>query len=188
MIKAIIFDYFGVICSDEYWNSVKEDKNLKNTFHNLSTAVNIGDLHWREFLERVAQKTGGTVRDIQGLYEKQKIDPRLLAYVVKIHKNYKTGILSNANHEFLDSVVDEANLKEVFDSIVISSRVGKVKPQPEIYHYILKSLDVKPHEAVFIDDIESYCTAAKDLGLKTVIYRNFGQFKQELETLLEDYQ
>jgi len=185
VIKAVIFDYFGVICSDEYWRFVKEDKNIQGGFHELANAVNRGEVHWNEFVANVADKTGKKPTDIQRLYEAEKLNPQLLALVAKLHKTYKTGLLTNAHYEFLDPIIAKTHLDELFDVIVMSSRIGFIKPQPEIYEYILQELGVEPHEAVLVEDIERNVDGAKAVGMQTILYQNFEQMKRELESLLD---
>jgi len=184
MIKAVIFDYFGVICSDEYWRFVKEDKNIQGGFHELANAVNRGEVHWDEFVSEVAHKTGKQPTDIQHLYAAEKLNPQLLALVAKLHNTYKTGLLTNAHYEFLDPIIAKTHLDALFDIIVMSSRIGFIKPQPQIYQYILRELGVKPEEAVLVEDIKRNVDGAKAVGMQAILYQNFGQMKRELNSLL----
>ncbi len=184
MIKAVIFDYFGVICSDEYWKLVKEDKNIQGGFHELSNAVNKGEVRWEAFIDKVATKTGKDPQEIQNLYDSEQLNPEILALVAKLRKTYKTGLLSNAHYEFLEPVIAKTHLNELFDTIVISSEVGMIKPQPEIYQYIVKQLGVKPSETVHIDDIVRHVEGAKRAGLQAILYKNFKQMKSELQEIL----
>jgi FMN phosphatase YigB (HAD superfamily) len=43
---------------------------------------------------------------------------------------------------------------------------------------------VSAHEAVMIDDIESYVEAAKAEGMAGIVYNDFVQMKSELEAIL----
>ena len=184
MIKAVVFDYFGVICSDEYWRFVKEDKNIQGGFHELANAVNRGEVHWNEFVDTVAAKTSKQPADIQQLYEAEKLNPQLLALVAKLHKTYKTGLLTNAHYEFLDPIIAKTRLDELFDAIVMSSRIGFIKPQPQIYEYILRELGVKPQEAVLVEDIKRNVDGARAVDMQAILYQDFEQMDLELEALL----
>lgn len=183
-IKAIIFDYFGVISSDEYWRFVKEDKNVSGEFHELASGVNLGKIHWDEFLKIVADKTAKPVEEVKRMYESELIQPNMVSLINKLHTMYKTALLSNAHHEFMDPIIEETHLKDLFDVIVISSQVGMTKPDPMIFHYTLKQLGAEPKEAVFIDDQTRHCEAARALGIKTILYRNFDQATRELQKIL----
>lgn len=180
MIKAIIFDYFGVVSSDEYWGLVKTDKDLSSDYLNLANRVNLGKLHWQEFINELAGKVDKPIDDIKRVYEAEKINPQVLALASELHKTYKTALLSNASHEFLDPIVEQAHLGEVFDVIVISSRVGFIKPDPRIFEYTLSELAVEASEAIFIDDIERNVQAAEALGIKAILYTNIESLKDKL--------
>ena len=186
VIKAIIFDFFGVICSDEYWQFVGEDKNFKAGFHQLADSVNLGKIDWQDFINEVAEETGQDVEAVIKLYESEKINPRLLAYVAKLHKTYKTAILTNASADFLEPLADRFHLDRLFDEIIISSKLGIIKPDPRIFEHTLKALDTRPAEAVFIDDISYNIEAAAELGMLTIFYENFTQMKEELEELVKE--
>jgi putative hydrolase of the HAD superfamily len=59
-----------------------------------------------------------------------------------------------------------------------------VKPDEKIFKLSMSRLQVLPEEAIFIDDISLYVCAAQNLGIKTILYNNFGQMKAELARLL----
>lgn len=184
MIKAVIFDFFGVICSDEYWNFVKEDKNLDGDFSKLAEAVNLGEISWKQFVQKIADDVGEDVAEVERMYSSQSINPQVVAYIDQLHGKYKTALLTNANYDQFNPIADRAHLKRVFDELVISSHLGIAKPDPRIFEYTLQKLNVQPGEAVFVDDLVKHINAAKLMGLKTVHYRDFKQMKRELEDLL----
>jgi epoxide hydrolase-like predicted phosphatase len=184
MIKAVIFDFFGVICSDEYWNFVKEDKNMQGRFGELSDSVNLGRLSWPEFLKTVAEETGRDFEEVKKMYESEHINLQMVTYIHKLRQKYKTALLSNASESFIDELIKKARLDKVFDELIISSRVGIIKPDPRIYKYTLDKLGVEANEAVFIDDSHARVMGAARLGIHTILYENFPEFKKDLEELL----
>lgn len=184
MIRAVIFDYFGVISSDEYWNLVKADKSVSSDFLNIANRVNLGKLHWRDFIRTVADRTGQQFEQVERMYAKERINPAVLALAQELHATYKTGIITNAHHEFLEPIVAQAGLEGIFDSIIISSRVGYIKPDRRIFDIALSELSVEPAETVFIDDIERNADAAANLGFKTIHYRSIDQLRRELVAYL----
>lgn len=184
MIKAIIFDFYGVISTDEYWNIVKRDKNIISDFSKMADEVNLGLISWDKFVKKVAAQIAKPVVEINAAYESEQINKPLLGYIDELHKRYKTGLLSNASYEFFKPQAEELGFKKLFDSTVVSSQVGFVKPQAEIYKYILDRLAVTAAEAVYIDDVQRFCGGAEAVGIKSIWYRDFQQMKAELENLL----
>ncbi len=189
MIKAVIFDYFGVVCSDEYWRYVKEDKNLDGSFAELANEVNLGRLKWRDFMGELSKKTGTPLSEIEELYQTEQIDPLMAEYINDLHKTYKTALLTNAHYEFIEPVIKEAHLDHIFDEIIISSRLGVTKPQAQIFEYALERLGVKPQEAIFVDDIQRHVDGAKAVGINALLYRDLKKLKNDINdqvTVLEN--
>jgi HAD superfamily hydrolase (TIGR01509 family) len=59
------------------------------------------------------------------------------------------------------------------------------KPEPEIYELTLERIGgVAPEAALFIDDIEVNCDAARELGMQAVHYRDADQAIGEIEAAL----
>ena len=184
MIKAVIFDFFGVICSDEYWNSIKSIEGSTEEFLNLSDEVSSGKISWHDFIKQIAARTGKSERELIEGYAAQKLNLELLAFIQKIHERYKTAILTNASAETIGLLTKDLPLEKMFNEVIVSSDLGMIKPDPRFYQVALARLSAQPHEAVFIDDSTKYIYAAKELGINVVLYNNFGQMKAELARLL----
>lgn len=186
MIEAIIFDYFGVISSDDYWTFVGADKNdavANKEFVQLTNRVNLGSLHWMEFINYVSQKTGKTVEDVIAMYQAEGINPQVLALVRSCKANYLTAVLTNAHHEYVEPLFVEAGFYNIFDKIIISSRVGVVKPDKRIFEFTLQQLAITAHQALFIDDIERNVEGARAIGMTGIVYKDVNQLRQELNKL-----
>lgn len=186
MIKAVIFDFFGVVCSDDYWKLVRADKQMRSDFHDLADQVNLGSLSWHDFINTTAKKINQPVEVVYEMYETEKIDPRVLAYIHQLHGKYKTALLTNAHYEFFEPLAERSELSKVFDEIIVSSRVGFVKPSREIFVHTLNKLEVKPEETLFIDDSQANVHAAEALGIRGVFFSNFNESKPKIDKLLGD--
>jgi FMN phosphatase YigB (HAD superfamily) len=71
--------------------------------------------------------------------------------------------------------------------MVISAAVHMIKPDPAIYHYTLRQLQVAPQEAVFVDDSRPNVEAAAALGIHAIQFTTREAVLQELETLLRGF-
>lgn len=185
MIKAIIFDYFGVLSSDEYWHYVGSNKQTRDNFHELADEVNLGEISWQNFISELADEMGKTSEEIVQMYKTERIVPQVVEYARSLHKTYRTALLTNAHHDFIEPIILQARLNEVFDEIFISSRLGVLKPDEKIFERALKRLAVRAEETVFIDDIAYNIEGAKKVGLNTILYSNLAQLKTDLSGLLE---
>jgi FMN phosphatase YigB (HAD superfamily) len=110
--------------------------------------------------------------------------PLLIGYIKnELKPKYKIGIISNAAGDWVSKLLTDEEAA-IFDDVTISYKAGAAKPNPAIYHASLKKLGVEPSEAVFIDDIEDYCLAARKLGMHAIHYQSFAQLERELKSLL----
>ena len=75
-------------------------------------------------------------------------------------------------------------VEEIFGVIVDSSEVGARKPDPPIYEATLSELGVAASEAVFVDDLEVNCAAARELGLRAVWFQTTEQAIADVEAAL----
>jgi len=188
MIKAIIFDFFGVLAmqgAGSFRKNFYPDDEKKLAKHRqLQDLHHAGKMGYNEFIDGLAI-LGGTDRDtVLKFTEQYEPNYELLDYISKnLKKNYKLGIISNAGSDVVARLLGK-KYGDIFDDAVLSYKVGLIKPEPEIYELSADHLGVKADECVFIDDISTYCEGAERTGMSSIWYRDFDQFKTELEELL----
>lgn len=82
---------------------------------------------------------------------------------------YKIYLLSNAS---LNQKNYWPNIpgSEYFDGTLVSSTIKLVKPQPEIYEYMLNKFNLNKDECVFIDDSTQNIEASEYVGIKGIVF------------------
>lgn len=80
-----------------------------------------------------------------------------------LYGKYKLGVISNA-FPSMDWIFDLLEIRKYFDVIILSSKVGKSKPDTVIYEKALESINSKATESIFIDDKKENIEAANNLG------------------------
>ncbi len=187
MIKAILFDCFGVLTADtwrEFLNSLPDTADTGRA-RELNHQYDAGLITIDEFLGQVEEATGHRPVEVEKLLDNETSkNSVLLTYIKDLKQNYKIGLLSNIGTNWIRDAFLTESEQDVFDDMVFSFETGTTKPDPEIYKLACQRLGVEPEEAVFIDDIESYCTAAQAVGMQAIHYRDFQQLKHDLELLL----
>jgi HAD superfamily hydrolase (TIGR01509 family) len=79
-------------------------------------------------------------------------------------RGYKLACCSNSIEETLHMMLKSAQLFDFFDVIIGNTQVKNSKPHPEMYLTAFDMLDVKPHEAIIIEDSPHGIEAAKASG------------------------
>jgi putative hydrolase of the HAD superfamily len=100
-------------------------------------------------------------------------------------RGVKVGLISNGYEEEINLVLDKAALEAAaFDVIVGVDTVGKVKPDPDIFQYALKKLNVKPEEVIFVgDNVEADYEGARNVGIHALLIRRTGTPQSDVETV-----
>ncbi len=187
MIRAIIFDCFGVLTTDTwraFLDSLPEGTDTTEA-REINKAYDAGLLTTEEFLEQVEQVTGHIPKQVEDMAKGDVLkNTKLLEYVAELKTTYKIGLLSNIASNWIRDSFLTAEEQALFDDMVFSHDVGTTKPDPRIFELTCERLGVEPNEAIMIDDVESYCRSAEQVGLKAVVYEDFEQCRQQLEQLL----
>jgi putative hydrolase of the HAD superfamily len=185
MIKAIIFDWAGVIGADGYWvwlnKNIKNINDHKSFFQKISEDVDCAKISHHEFMELLSQESGKPQDQIWKEVKKEIIlNKELISIIKKIKNKYKIGLLSNFTYPWLNEILTENNLWELFDKNIISSEHKMIKPNPEIFQNMISTLDVKPEEAVFVDDRQIHIEGAKKVGLEGILFTDNNKFINDL--------
>lgn len=112
-------------------------------------------------------------------------NPRMIDYMRGLHGcGYKTAICTNNIREWDQLWRAKIPIDEIFDVVVDSAFVGFRKPEPQIYGITLERLAVDASAALFVDDLELNCTAARELGMPAIWFRDSEQAIAEIEAAL----
>ena len=87
------------------------------------------------------------------------------------NKGYGIYILSNASDKFYEYFPKFLPL-DYFTGYVVSSDIHMLKPNENIYRYILDKYNLKAEECLFIDDKDYNVEGAKKLNIKAEIFKD----------------
>ena len=105
-----------------------------------------------------------------------------LVYRVKEH-GHRLFCLSNMHAASMARLERVYDFWDVFEGLVISCRLHLIKPESEIYEYLLRQYDLKAEETVFIDDMQANVDAAASLGIHPIRFENADQCADRLKDL-----
>lgn len=186
MIKAIIFDCFGVLYHGSLRHLVEmapEEKRLQ--VRDLSRASDRGYVTREEYLRGVAELTGSASEEIERIIDSNHVrNESLMEYAKSLKSEYKIGMLSNVGQNVMPRIFTQHELNEVFDAVVLSSEVHMVKPQPEMYEYIAGRLRVPIESCVMVDDLIENVEGARQAGMLGLLFTDTDTLKTELGNLM----
>jgi 2-haloacid dehalogenase len=96
---------------------------------------------------------------------------------------FKTYALTNWQASLFEIALVRYDFLHWFDGRVVSGEEKTRKPFPEFYHRLLDRYDVKPSEAIFVDDNLRNVKAAAQLGIQSIHFIDPEQFRAELVNL-----
>jgi len=189
MIKAVIFDCFGVLAT-EAWLPFKAkyftDPEVHEEAESLMKQANSGLINNADFLQGIAKLAGLTPEAVLEALRHNVPNEPLFDYMRnQLKPKYKLGFLSNVSGDYLQELFTPDQLK-LFDAISLSYKTGHVKPEPKAYSSAADELGVLPEECVFVDDRSIHVNGALDAGMKAVLYEDFESFKHQMDELLAD--
>lgn len=199
-IKAIIWDMGGVLLqsvdnhprktlAQRYAIDLRDLCEL--VFDSPSARLaSVGKITEDEHWENVGSAVGVNPQDL-GDFQRQfwsgdRVDQVLYKFIQDLRTRYHTALLSNAWSGTRKALVEYYDCLDVFDQVVISAEVGLAKPDPAIYLEMLRRLNVKPHQAVFVDDLLENIEAANRLGIHGIRFVHTEQAIADVEKRLED--
>jgi epoxide hydrolase-like predicted phosphatase len=152
--------------------------------HRLERGEITADEFEDQLAERLAER--GSSVAAQGLLGRMlaglaQLDTGMLGIVRRAHDSgVRTALLSNSwGDHYPDELFDG-----IFDTVVISGRVGMRKPDVEIFRHTAELLGLAPGACVMVDDLPHNVRGAVAAGMVAVQHTDVDSTRAELEVLL----
>ncbi|MDQ3093743.1 MAG: hypothetical protein M3Q70_01015, partial [bacterium] len=143
MIKAIIFDCFGVVITDTlesaYTKLGGDFQKDQVKIDNIRLRSDKGEIsssapYFAQLLG-VSESTYKTA-----IAEGRVVNQELLDYVNELKKDYRVAMLSNVGKGRLPQIFGEGFLENYFEEIIASGDIGYAKPEANAYEYVADKL------------------------------------------------
>lgn len=191
MIRAILFDCFGVLYVDAshafYEQKVPDYDRLKPRLDELNAQSDYGLISQNEWYEQVAETAGLAVADVrQGIQSEHQRNERLIEYTGQLRqRGVLVGMVSNIGSGAMDRFFAPAERGQLFDAVVLSGEEMVTKPSPVIFELAAERLGVSPGECLMIDDRADNCAGADAAGMQSVQYETTEQVIAAVESALQ---
>ena len=196
-IDTVVFD-IGNVLTDFAWDGFLKAKGYDDEMIKRIARATVESDDWVEYdkgnlsndeiVERFVENDPEIGDDLKNAF--QNIDGIILKREKTIPwiralkaAGYKVLYLSNFSKQALESCPDAMAFIEETDGGILSYRDHVVKPDPAIYHLLEERYDLTPAKTVFIDDTPVNIEAAKNLGWKGIIYKDYKQTIEELSEM-----
>ncbi|MCZ7554992.1 MAG: HAD family phosphatase [Bacteroidia bacterium] len=186
MIRALISDLGNVLLHfdhriirrrlEELYPGVLREQGSKGAFWSLVGDFETGEVDADEFLPLLA-----AVLNLPDGLDKARffevwgdifwLNREYFDLLTEVRGRVKLVMLSNTNPLHIDFA--RARFPEafaLFDHTVFSYECGFAKPDPRIFQNALTACGIAPEEALYVDDIAAYTTAAGALGMHAYQY------------------
>jgi putative hydrolase of the HAD superfamily len=190
MIKAVIFDFDGLILDTETpeyetWRAIYREHGVALPIEQYLKVIGTdSSLAGFDPIAYLVEQTGNQSLGRELIYE--EVRQRWLAVVdektilpgvvdqIEAAKDLGLGlaVASSSPHDWVDRHLDRHQIAHYFDHVICSDDVERVKPHPDLFLAALDALQAQPHEAIVYEDSALGITAAKQAGIYAVAIPN----------------
>jgi beta-phosphoglucomutase len=197
MLRAVIFDFNGIIVDDEpihfqLFKKVLGEEGITLTeevyyarylgFDDRGALIAayrdggrpLGDAKLRELIDRKAIYYQDAIRNQVAIF------PGVKALIAELSAAIPLAVASGALRHEIETILNSAGLLQYFNSIVSAEDVKQGKPEPEIFlkalatlnHQIQNGNAIEASECVVIEDSKEGVAGARRAGMKCLAVTN----------------
>lgn len=98
-----------------------------------------------------------------------EVYPQTHRVLESLKQKYKLVMLSNHVSSWVDVLLERFRLRDYFEQVIVSDKVGVRKPDPGVYRIALNKAGVRPEECALIDDKSENVEAASKMGIRGIL-------------------
>jgi FMN phosphatase YigB (HAD superfamily) len=198
-IKLVILDAYGVTLTGGYPPTCQFlAKKFKMDWRHIYAIIYIKYFNQaaeRKITQQVAWELAIkelnlpiSVKEVKKIhYRLMGLNKKVIDYVQKTaDPSTKILLLSkNTRSQFAD-VNKKVGFRKHFKYVMNTWELNLPKASEKTIRYLAKKFRVKFSEIIYIDDQAENLTAARKLGAKTILYKNFNQFKKDFSKVINN--
>ena len=197
MLKAIIFDFNGVICNDEPIHQSAMQKVLEEEGIIIPREEYFTTYLGRDDRDcfRIALEQSGrlvSAEIIAGLIQRKsvyyrqsirqglEVFPGVISFIQQAYRDYELAIASGALRSEIEFVLERLVLRDLFRCVISSHEIEKGKPEPDIFLTALGGINLSrnhdepilPADCLVVEDSQAGIKAALAAGMKCLAVTN----------------
>ncbi len=180
MVKAVIFDYDGVLGNSENIH-IKMETEIIHSFdpsfvHHAEDFAGMKEvLAWEKMKsEADIPLSAQELQDLRSKLVRERFPkgiplfPDAISIVKTLKPRYKLAIATGCSRALFEASCRSSDLLSLVDAVITSDEVDVGKPSPDIYLLSANKLNTSPKECIVIEDAPKGIKAAKAAGMKCV--------------------
>jgi putative hydrolase of the HAD superfamily len=193
MIKAVLFDFGGVLAEEGFYEGLKtigrknglDPEAFFKTADSLiyETGYLVGASDEAAFWNAVRNAAGVTGSDEElrrEILDRFVLRPGMMAAVDRLRAAGTTAAMLSDQTNWLQEISGQTGLFRHFDRVFNSFDIHKSKRDATVFGEVCSALGAKPEETLFIDDNLNHIKRAQDQGLHTIHFTTIDDFKEQL--------
>ncbi len=196
MIKAILFDFGGVLAEEGFREGImaiaKQNNLNEQSFFRTAeeiiykTGYVIGKTTEKFFWDLLSKETG-----LKEDYRKMRIlilrrfllRPEMLLLAERLRdQGLVVAILSDQTN-WLDEINRKKPFYDRFDYVFNSYVLGKSKREPSVFGDVAQIIGTRPHLMLLVDDNIQNIKRASTAGVKAIHFTTIDEFREQLKDL-----
>lgn len=181
----LIFDFFGVICSEvaPYWLAdhfgVAESLRIKS---GVVADSDVGALTQEQLFSELGRLSGLPAGQVLEEWRSLvRIDSEVVELIDELCGKFRIALLTNSPSGFVQEIIDRHKLRSRFEQVIVSSEEGLVKPDPMFFRLALARLGVTATASMFVDDNPINVASAESVGLNGIVFSSVLQLREDLK-------
>ena len=173
MIKAVVLDVDGTLFDTENLDVIAYGEVGKRYGYDITKEI---------LTKAIGMNHEDSAKCISSHFDENFNFSKIVKEADEYKKEYKIGVATSTRRNLTEERFDQVGFMPYFDEIVCGDDLEKGKPNPEIYLKTCEKLEVKPEEAVAIEDSKNGILAAESAGMQVIMVPDLVEPTEELLT------
>ncbi len=178
-MKALIFDFGGVISLPKgpYYIPIFPDTEMWHKAEN-------GEIPEEDFWKKLAEYYHKSIDEVlQMLFDEKQLNLPLIDFLKNKKSQMKFAFINNGLDKLMEKFIKEWNLGSFFEVMINSAKERISKPDPRIFSLACERLKLAPSDCIYIGRKEHYVNTAQSLEMRGFVYKDFEDFKNQIQQL-----
>jgi len=190
-MKAILFDLWGTLLDNSKSYFIKdaleaiglelnedtcrifEETVMKKSFFDDDEMMKA--LVLRFGMELTPEIKAKLLRLLRMRNDESRLFDDVVEVLEDLKKDYMLILLSNTCS--IDDIGAFERIRPLFDDIILSYDIGRLKPDKDAFVYVLQKHNLKPEEVIMVGDSRRTDAKSELLGIKAIIVDRFNKYR-----------